>query len=62
MTNTEVEDEKFPRSNELDFITKERVSARLRSARTKLKKDFDTGKRRGGGRIIFTFYRLCEKT
>ena len=30
----EVEDEKFPRSNDLDAITKERVSAKLKSIRT----------------------------
>ena len=30
----EVEDEKFPRSNDLDSITKERVSAKLKSTTT----------------------------
>ena len=30
----DVEDEKFPRSNDLDSITKERVSAKLKSVRT----------------------------
>ena len=30
----EVEDEKFPRSNDLHAITKERVSAKLKSIRT----------------------------
>ena len=55
----EVEDEKFPRGN--DSITKERVSAKLKSVRTHFKKAVDTGKRSGGGRIIFTFHELCER-
>ena len=57
----EVEDEKFPRSNDLDSITRERVSAKLKSTRTHYKKAVDTGKRSGGGRIIFTFYELSER-
>ena len=57
----EVEDEKFPRCKDLDSITKERVSAKLKSIRTNFKKAVDTGKRSGGGRIIFTFYELCER-
>ena len=41
----EVEDEKFPRSNDLDSITKERVSAKLKSIRTNFRKAVDTGKK-----------------
>ena len=48
----EVEDEKFPRTNDLDAIMKEPVSAKLKSIRTHIKKAVDTGKRSGGGRII----------
>ena len=55
----EVEDEKFPRSNDLDSITKERISAKLKSIRTNFRKAVDTGKSRGG-RIIL-FYKLCER-
>ena len=40
-----VEDEKFPRSNDLDSITKERVSAKLKSIRTNFGKAVDTGKK-----------------
>ena len=58
--NPEVEDEKFPRSNDLDLITKERVSPKLKSIRTNFKKAVDTGKRSGGGRTISMFYELCE--
>ena len=57
----EVEDEKFPRCKDSDSITKELVSAKLKSIRTNFKKAVDTGKRSGGGRIIFTFYELCER-
>ena len=56
----EVEDEKFPRSSDLDSITKERVSAKLKSIRTNFKEAVDTGKR-SGGRIIFRFYELCKR-
>ena len=55
------DDEKFPRSNDLDLITKDRVSAKMKSIRSNFKKAVDSGKRSGGGRIIFTFYELCEK-
>ena len=57
----EVEDEKFPHCKDLGSIAKERVSAKLKSIRTNFKKAVDTGKRSGGGRIIFTFYELCER-
>ena len=57
----EVADEKFLPSIDLDSITKERVSAILKSIRTHFKKDVDTGKRSAGGRIILTFYGLCER-
>ena len=40
---------------------KEPVSAKLKSIRTHIKKAVDTGKRSGGGRIICTFYELCER-
>ena len=56
----EVEDEKFSSNSDLDSITKERVSAKLKSIRTNFKKAVDTGKRSGGGRIISMFYELCE--
>ena len=57
----EVEDEKFPHTNDLDSIMRERVSAKLKSIKTHFKKAVDTGKRSGGGRIICTFYELCER-
>lgn len=55
------DDDNFPRSKILDSITKERVSAKIKSIRANFKKAVDTGKRSGGGRIIFTYYDICEK-
>ena len=57
----EVEDEKFSRSDDLDSITKKRISDKLKPIRTNFKNTVDTGKKSGGGRIIFTFYELCER-
>ena len=57
----ELEDEKFSRSDDLDSITKEWISDKLKSIRTNFKNTVDTGKKSGGGRIIFTFYELCER-
>ena len=57
----QVEDEKFPRSNDLDSITNERVSAKLKSIRTHFKKAVDIEERSGVERIIFTFYEFCER-
>ena len=56
-----VADDQYPRSNDLNSITKERVSAKIKSIRGNFKKAVDSGKKRGGGRIIFTFYDICER-
>lgn len=48
------------RTNDLNSITKERVSAKIKSIRGNFKKAVDSGKKSGGGRIIFTFYDICE--
>ena len=40
-------------------MTKDRVTAKLKSIRTGFKKAADTGRRSGGGRVVFTFYDLC---
>ena len=41
-------------------MTKERVSAKLKKMRTDHKKAVDSGRKSGGGRVVFTFYNLCE--
>ena len=52
--------EQFPRVGKTEFITKERVSAKLKKMRTDYKKAVDSGRKSGGGRVVFTFYNLCE--
>lgn len=52
--------EQFPRTGKTEFITKERVSAKLKKMRTDYKKAVDSGRKSGGGRVVFTFYNLCE--
>ena len=51
----------YPKSKSLDKFTKERVSAKLKAIRQKYKKAVDSGKRSGGGRIVMTFYDLCNE-
>ena len=57
----EVEDEKFPRSNDLDSITKERVSAKLKSIRTNFRKAVDTGKKLEEERSYSRFMNYVNK-
>ena len=52
--------EQFPRVGKTEFITKERVSAKVKKMRTDYKKAVDSGRKSGGGRVVFTFYNLCE--
>ena len=49
--------EKFPNKS---TITKERITAKLKSIRTGFKKAADAGRKSGGGRVVFMFYDLCE--
>ena len=49
--------EKYPNKEKL---TKDRVSAKLKTIRTGYRKACDNGRKSGGGRIVFTFYGLCE--
>lgn len=41
-------------------LTKDRITAKLKSIRTGFKKAADAGRKSGGGRVVFTFYNLCE--
>ena len=50
--------EQFPHVDQTDFITRARASAKLKKMRTDYKKAVDSGKKRGGGRVVFTFYNL----
>ena len=49
--------EKFPNKSK---ITKERITARLKSIRTSFKKAADPERKSGDGRVVFMFYDLCE--
>ena len=49
--------EKFPNKS---TITKERITAKLKSIRTDFKKAADAGRKSGSGRAAFMFYDLCE--
>ena len=56
ITDGDVLDEEYPKSNKLEEITKGRVSTKLKAIRKNYKKAFDCGKRSGGGRVVMTFY------
>ena len=51
----------YPNSNELEEkFTIKRISAKLKSIRTGYKKAVDAKRRSGGGRVVLTFYDICE--
>ena len=50
----------FPVLVKPELITKERISAMLKKMRTDYKKDVDSGRKSGRGRVVFTFCNLCE--
>ena len=52
--------EEYPKSQSLETITKDRIAAKLKSIRKNYKKAVDKGKRSGGGRVVMTFYDLCQ--
>ena len=49
--------EKFPNKS---TITKERITAKLKSIRNGFKKAAAGGRKSGGGRVVFVFYDLFE--
>lgn len=59
-TQSEEERQEYPRSRQLDEITKQRVAAKLKTIRQSFKKAVDCGRRSGGGRIVMTFYDICH--
>ena len=50
--------ENFPNKEK---ITKDRLTAKLKSIRNAYKKAVDSKKKSGGGRVVFVFFDLCEK-
>lgn len=53
--------EEFPRGSCLHQLTKERMAAKIKRIRGNYKKAVDAGRRSGGGRIVLTFYDLCDR-
>ena len=52
----------FPSSgNAEQTLTVKRIGPKLKTIRTNFKKTVDTNKSSGGGRVVLTFYGLCEK-
>ena len=49
--------EKYPNKEKLN---KDLVAAKLKTIRTGNRKTCNNGRESGGGRILFTFYGLCE--
>lgn len=52
--------EDFPKARCLERVSKDRIAAKLKSIRKSYKKAVDLGKRSGGGRVVMTFYGLCN--
>ena len=52
--------EDFPKARCLERVSKDRIAAKLKSIRKSYKKAVDLGQRSGGGRVVMTFYGLCN--
>ena len=59
--SNEADAERFPSFAKLDdIITKDRVAAKIKNIRTDFKKACDSGKKSGGGRVVFANYSICQ--
>ena len=57
----EADIERLPNGTKVEKkVTKERISAKIKIIRTDFRKAVDSGKKSGSGRIVFTFYSLCQ--
>ena len=43
-----------------EIVTTDRILAKIKIIRTDFRKAVDSGKKSGGGRVVFTFYSLCQ--
>ena len=51
----------FPTGENIEeVITKDRITAKVKNIRTDFKKVCDSGKKSGGGHVVFAFYNLCQ--
>ena len=51
----------FPRASTPELLTKQRIAAKLKRIRGSYKTAVDSGRRSGGGRVVLTFFDLCER-
>ena len=51
----------FPRASTPELLTKQRIAAKLKRIRGSHKTAVDSGRRSGGGRVVLTFFDLCER-
>ena len=56
----EIISEEYPKFQSLETIKKDIIAAKLKSIRKNYKKAVDKGNRSGGGRVVMTFYDLCQ--
>ena len=57
----EADIERFPnRAKVEEIVTTDRISAKIKIIRVYFRKAVDSGKKSGGGRVVFTFYSLCQ--
>ena len=57
-TNDDIEN--FPRAKEIDTLNKARITSKIKNIRSSYKKAVDAGRRSGGGRLVLTYYELCN--
>ena len=51
----------FPNGTKVEeIVTKDRTSAKIEIIRAEFRKAVGSGKKSGGGRVVFTFYSLCQ--
>ena len=43
-----------------EIVTKDRISAKIKIIQADFRKAVDSGKKSGGGSVVFTFYSLCQ--
>lgn len=57
---TKEPDEDFPRSKNLHDLNRAGITSKLKNIRASYMKAVDAGRRCGGGRVVMTFYDLCN--
>ena len=58
----EVDKEKYPNGEKVgEVLTKDRIFAKLKIIRADFHKAIAKGKRSDRGRVVFTFFHLCEQ-